>query len=164
MAIESLVSVPTELHRGFECTVEEDWIDYNGHMNVAYYVLAFDRATDHFAETLGLGPDYLTREQCSFFVVDMNVTYRREVGLGTELSFATHLVDFKDKKMLFFHYMFAKTEGFLAATNALLAVHVNMRERRSEPFPTPVLGRLAETLKRHAAMPVPHAVSRGLSL
>jgi len=59
--------------------VKADWIDYNGHMNVAYYVLVFDHSTDALLESLGLGEAYRQGENKSFFVVESHVTYENEV-------------------------------------------------------------------------------------
>ncbi|HRZ24495.1 MAG TPA: thioesterase family protein, partial [Candidatus Contendobacter sp.] len=66
-----------------------EWIDYNGHMNVAYYVLAFDHATDAFTEYLGLGRDYQERQRCSTFVVETHVNYQRELVAGDPIRITT---------------------------------------------------------------------------
>ena len=68
MRVESPLCLYTDV-------VPSQWIDYNGHMNVAYYVLAFDRATDAFMDFLGMGRDYRDNEKCSAFVVDV---YKRQ--------------------------------------------------------------------------------------
>src|SRR6185295_13779718 len=54
------------------------WTDQNGHMNVAYYVLAFDRATDTLYNELGIGWSYLDRTGRSLFTLAMNVDYLGE--------------------------------------------------------------------------------------
>ena len=81
---------PLELHTS---TVLPEWIDYNGHMNVAYYVLAFDHATDAFLDYLGLDHAYKARANVTTFVADMNVTYVREVVEGDPLRFTTQLLE-----------------------------------------------------------------------
>ena len=70
---------PLQLH---ESVVQPEWIDYNGHMNVAFYVLAFDHATDAFLDHIGLDHRYKNEANCTTFVVDMNVCYLGEVLEG----------------------------------------------------------------------------------
>ena len=66
----------------FHDTVRSEWIDFNGHMNVAYFALTFDHAIDQVLEYLGLGEEYVRLENASVFAVDMNVSYRRELRDG----------------------------------------------------------------------------------
>ena len=83
----------------YKTDVKEQWIDYNGHMNVAYYVLAFDQATDSFLDAMEMGARYRQEEKKSFFVVESHVCYEQEVTLDTLLVIQTKLVGF-DKKTL----------------------------------------------------------------
>ena len=80
---------PLELHREF---VNEEWIDYNGHMNLAYYVLAFDHATDAFFDHLGLGIDYLKSNNCSTFTLEAHITYDRELIANDPMRFETQIL------------------------------------------------------------------------
>jgi acyl-CoA thioester hydrolase len=141
-----------------------EWTDQNGHMNVAYYVLAFDRATDVFYDQLGTGWSYLERERRSLFTLSMNVDYLREVGAGDSVRVVSRLLDHDDKRIQYFHEMYHAQEGYLAATNELLAMHVNMATRRSEPFPLEVRERLATMKSAHAASPFPPQVGRKLGI
>ena len=141
-------------------SVRPEWIDYNGHMNVAYYVLAFDYATDAFFDYLGIGQAYKTGAGCSTFAADMNVGYRREVHAGDPLAFATWFLGFDDKRLHYYHEMYHGIEGWLAATCELLSLHIDMGARRVSPFPGAVLERLREVRAAHAAVPVPDAVGR----
>src|SRR5580658_4398234 len=69
------------------CTeVIPEWVDYNGHMNVAYYVLAFDRGTDVLFDVLGIGADYVRTANHSMFALEGHIAYEREVRLGEPLA------------------------------------------------------------------------------
>jgi len=140
------------------------WTDQNGHLNVAYYVLAFDRATDAFYGQLGIGWTYLERERRSLFTLSMNVDYLREVFAGERVRVLTRLVDHDHKRIRYFHEMRHADEGYVAATNELLAVHVSMATRRSDPFPPDVAARLAAMKAAHAAWPLPPQVGRTLGI
>lgn len=148
----------------YQSCVQPDWIDFNGHMNVAYYVLAFDQATDVFNSNLGLGPEYTRDTRLSMFVVDMNVTYKRELKEGARINCTTQLLEFDAKKLRIFHQMFNTTEGFLAATNEIIMVHVDLQTGRSCPFPEPALDRLQTIARQHQSLLIPEGVGRTLSL
>lgn len=140
-----------------------EWIDGNGHMNVGYYVIAFDRATDAFYDALGIGWDYVGRERRSLFTLAMNVDYLSELREGDAVSIATRLLDCDHKRVHYFHEMVA-ADGRLAATNELLAMHVDMASRRSTPFPDPVAARLLRMRAAHAALPPPAQLGRRLGI
>lgn len=149
---------------GYQSCVQPEWIDFNGHMNVAYYVLAFDQATDTFNANLGIGPQYTSDTRLSMFVVDMNVTYKRELKEGALINCTTQLLEFDAKKLRVFHQMFHTTEGFLAATNELIMVHVDLQTGRSCPFPDAALERLQTIARQHQSLSIPESVGRQLSL
>ncbi len=154
-------AVPFAGHRE---TVRPEWVDYNGHMNVAYYVLAFDHATDALLDRLGLGADYRRRRNCSMFIVEAHVTYDREAMAGEELRFETQVLGHDDKRLHFFHRMIRDADGALAATNELLALHVDMKDRRAAPFPADVRGRVSALAAAHARIPWPGQAGRIIAL
>lgn len=149
---------------GYQSCVQPDWIDFNGHMNVAYYVLAFDQATDMFNSNLGLGPEYTGDTRQSLFVVDMNVTYKRELKQGAPISCTTQLLEFDAKKLRIYHQMFHADDGFLAATNELIMVHVDLESGRSCPFPQQALEPLQAMAREHQSLAIPDGAGRVLSL
>jgi acyl-CoA thioester hydrolase len=141
-----------------EESVRPEWIDYNGHMNVAYYLLAFDHASDKLLDHLGIGQAYSVEAKASIFVVEAHVTYDQEVTAGDPLRFTTQLLGFDDKRLHYFHAMYHADEGFLAATNELLGLHVDMTGRSVTPFPATVKRRLADLWVIHRRLPVPPQV------
>ncbi len=146
---------PLHLHAE---TVRPDWIDYNGHMNVAYYVLAFDHAVDRLFDILGVGIDYVKAAGCSLFVLENHVTYLRELVAGDPMRFTLHLLDHDHKRLHAFIDMYHAEAGHAAATYEFLAVHVDLGERRSTPMPAAALARLAAMLESHRTLPRPAAV------
>jgi acyl-CoA thioester hydrolase len=150
--------------RPFTITVQPDWIDYNGHMNVAFYVLAFDKATDGLLDHLGLGETYRRTTNCSIYVLEAHVTYDREVKLGDLLAIDTQLIDADQKRLHFFHRMTHAQAGYLAATNELLALHVDLAGPRSAPMPAAALAALEELGAAHRRLPAPPQLGRRISL
>jgi acyl-CoA thioester hydrolase len=149
------------LHRE---TVDLAWIDYNGHMNLAYYVLAFDHATDAFFDYIGLGEAYLENNECSTFTLEAHVTYDRELVAGDPMRFETQLLDHDAKRLHYMHMMYHAQEGYLASTNELISLHVDMVQRRSSPMPETVIERLDRIAAAHRALPRPHQAGRVISL
>ena len=132
-----------------------DWIDYNGHMNVAYYVLVFDHATDDFFDFMGMTAEYRAAGNVSAFTAEMHVNYIREVKEGDEVYVTTQLLGYDEKRFHYFHQMYQAEQGYLAATSELLCLFVDMNQRRVTQMPDPILGRLAEIKQSHAELPLP---------
>jgi acyl-CoA thioester hydrolase len=135
--------------------VRPEWIDYNGHMNMAFYSLAFDHALDAAYDALDIGEGYLERSGCSHFTLEAHVTYLREVREGDPLRITWQLLDWDHKRLHFFEEMFHADEGFLAATSEQIAIHVDMGTRRSASFDDAQQARFAEVMAAHAALPRP---------
>lgn len=133
---------PPELLLTAQGQVLDEWLDHNGHMNVAYYVLIFDRATDRFHAMLGKNADYIARTQCSTFALEMHLTYPRELLPRAPYRVLTRLVDADHKRIHMLHRMFHATEGWLAATCESISMHIDMTARRSTPFPPEIAQRI----------------------
>jgi len=159
LLVEENVSESARLELHSE-RVHPEWIDYNGHMNVAYYVLAFDHATDALFDHIGLTEDYRRRTGNSTFAVEAHLTYQREVHEGDPLRFTTQFLELDRKRMHFIHFMYHATEGFLAATSEWLSLHVDMATRKVAAMPDELYSRVAEVMRAHSALPWPDEVGR----
>ncbi len=141
-------------------TIRPEWIDYNGHMNVAYYTLVFDHAVDALFEHIGLGRSYRDAGTGSTFTVEQHITYRREVVEGDEVRIETRLVGFDEKRIHHYHEMFHAADGYLAATTEFLSLHVDLATRRVGPMPEAILDGLAPLLAAHDALPPSDVIGR----
>ena len=139
----------------YQGKVLPEWIDYNGHMNVAFYVLAFDKGTDALLEQLGMDEAYREREQCSVFTLEGHVNYLRELRLGEPFALTLQLLDYDAKRVHYFQHMHHAEQGFLAATTELIILHMDMRQRRSSPMPTTVQAKLAALWEQQKTLPKP---------
>lgn len=148
---------PLDLHQE---PVRPEWIDYNGHMNVAYYVLAFDHAVDSFYDWLGLDEDYRRRTGGSTFAVESHVTYQRELKLGDPMRFTVQLLGADAKRMHHFYRMYHAQEGFLAATCEWLSLHIDLEQRKVAPFAPDLLKRIEAVVAAHASLPFPDEAGR----
>ena len=87
---ELVTAAPLDTHRS---TVLPEWVDWNGHMNVAFYVTAFDQASGAFMRNMGLGRRYVDGKHGMTFVLETHVTYDREMKGGAPMRFTTQLLD-----------------------------------------------------------------------
>ena len=124
--------------------VRAEWIDINQHMNVAYYVLAFDLAIDALWERFGLGGEYFETRHGSTFAVESHIEYKRELLKGDPYIVTTQILAFDEKRIHQFMRMYHAEQGYLAATSEWMNLHVNIRERKVTPWPESILGRISE--------------------
>jgi acyl-CoA thioester hydrolase len=156
-------AIPTPFDR-FQTTVREEWIDYNGHMNVAYYVLVFDHATDVLWNYLGIGEEYLKRTNNSTFMLESHITYQDEVRLGDAVRVTSQLLGADAKRLHFLHRMYHAEKGYLASTLESVSLHVSLATRRAAPFPEDRQNFLARVLAAHGALGMPEEAGRRISL
>ena len=145
-------------------TVERSWIDYNGHLNMAFYHVLFDRAVDELFGIIGLGPDYLRQQDASFFVAEAHVRYLRELMVDDPVRVTVQLLDFDDKRMHYFMELRHAEEGWLSATTENLSLHVDMGNKKVTPFPAALLTNLALLKAAHAGLKMPEALGRVITI
>lgn len=141
-----------------------EWVDYNGHMNVAYYLLNFDRALDVMYDQIDIGIDYKTRTSNSTFTLQCQINYVRELMEGAPLRYTFQLLDYDRKRMHFFGRMFHAEEDYMAATLEWLAIHVNLGTRRAADMEAETLATLAELATAHAGLPRPPEAGQAIGI
>jgi acyl-CoA thioester hydrolase len=144
--------------------IEPQWIDYNGHLNVAYYNVLFDRAVDEIYELVGLGPDYLKRTKHSTMVAEAHVRFLREVHESDPLRVSVQLLDYDSKRVHLFEQLQHATEGWVSATCETMTLHVDMTAKKVAPFPDFVMQALARMNAAHSALPRPDGVGRSIGM
>ena len=114
--------------------IKKEWTDYNGHLNVAYYVYVFDMAADVMLDNFKMGGVSAKKDKKSTFVVEMHTNYNQEVKLGEEVE--THLtyIDHDKKRIHYKLSMFHKEKKYLTATNEVLSLYVDLNQRKVVEF------------------------------
>jgi acyl-CoA thioester hydrolase len=158
---ELVTRAPLDTHRS---TVLPEWVDWNGHMNVAFYVTAFDQASGAFMRNMGLGRRYVDGKLGMTFVLETHVTYDREMREGAPMRFTSQLLERDAKKVHLYHEMFHAERGYLAATNEVIVMNIDYASRRSAPWPAPVAERLEALWQAHEALPRPAKAGRVMGL
>jgi len=145
-------------------TVEPQWIDHNGHLNMAYYNVLFDRGADEAFAALGMGPVYLKRRGLSSMTAEVHVRYLREIHAGTPVRVTCQLLGADAKRVHFFQELRHAEDGFLSATSEVMLLHVDMAVRKVAPFPDDIAANIARMLKAHAALPRPAGAGRRIAM
>src|SRR5437660_11712164 len=158
-----MLDVQTPLDR-YRDVVRPEWIDHNRHMNMGYYLVVFDFATDEFFRFVGLDTAHRVAHHVTTVCLEAHITYEREVREGAPLRFTSQLLDYDTKRIHYVHMMFHADEGYLAATNELISLHVSQQTRRSAPMAPDILERLDRIKRAHDALPRPSQVGRVIGL
>jgi acyl-CoA thioester hydrolase len=144
--------------------VEPGWIDYNGHLNMAYYNVLFDRAVDEAFDLLGCGLAYLRATNHSTFTAEAHVRYLRELHANDPVRVTFQLLDYDAKRIHYFEELHHAEEGWLSATSENMCLHVDMTARKTAPFPHDILARLARMQAAHAQLPIPEGAGRRIAM
>ncbi|WP_134500391.1 acyl-CoA thioesterase [Microvirga pakistanensis] len=141
-----------------ETVVAPEWLDHNGHMNVAGYLVAFDRACCKFCASAGIGPDRIASSGHTIFIGQANLVYRREVHDDDYLVIAARVRGMSSDRFILHMalYKLASDGSFeLAAACEELAVCIAMKTRRPAPFPPAVGAWFAQACEADASLPAP---------
>ncbi|MBA1201613.1 thioesterase [Pseudomonas capeferrum] len=148
----------------YRASIQEDWVDYNGHLRDAFYLLIFSYATDALMERIGLDADTRGQSGTSLFTLEAHINYLHEVKLGTEVWVQTQILGF-DRKRLHLYHSLHRT-GFeepLAASEQML-LHVDLAGPRSTPFSAPSIQRLRELKEQQQDLPPAACIGRVIGL
>ena len=147
----------------FEGVVLPEWIDANGHMNLAYYVVLFDQATDLMYDALGLGQEYRAATGNAMFTAETHTLYEREVRVGDRVRVKPHLLGEDAKRLHYFHEMFRAEGGHRVAAQELIALHIDMALRRVAPFPPDLHAKIQAAMRANAGKAMPRGMGRRIS-
>jgi acyl-CoA thioester hydrolase len=144
--------------------IEPQWIDYNGHLNMAYYNVMFDRAIDELWLKLGIGPAYMKTRHGSTFTAECHVRYLREIHLGDPVQVSILLLAADEKRLHTFEELRHATEGWVSATSENMTIHVDMNTRKTAPFPPDIKSRIDAVAKAHSAVQRPEGIGRKIAM
>ncbi len=144
--------------------IEPQWIDYNGHLNMAYYNVMFDRAIDELWLRLGIGPGYMKERNGSTFTAECHVRYLREIHLGDPVQVSILLVAADHKRLHTFEELRHATEDWLSATSENMTIHIDMATRKTASFPPDIRTRIDAVANAHAIIPRPEGIGRNIAM
>jgi len=142
--------------------VRPEWIDFNGHLNMAYYNVLFDEAVDELYPALGFGPEY-QKTGCTTYTAEFHVCYLRELHEGDAVYATFYLVEYDEKRFHSYQELWHQ-DGWLAATAEGLTLHVDQSGPKVAPMPAHILEALRTLSESQGARPAPERVGRSISL
>ena len=144
--------------------VEDQWTDYNGHLNMAYYAVLFDRGAEELFEGFGLGVDYVKNTNCTTFTLETHTTYANELHAGDELRIETRIIGADQKRVHYVQQMFRGDTSYLACVLEVMLSHVDMTAKRTSPFPDAIQAKINAMADLHKALPLPPQVGHVIAL
>jgi len=133
------LSLPIKVSQG---KVKEDWIDYNKHMNMAYYVQCFEESSDFLLEHMDLGYRYAMEEQKGVFVIKCEINYRKEINLHENFIISLEELVCKGKKLIVGLKMVNENNETIADYK-ILNLNVDLETKKSSTFSSKIIAQLA---------------------
>lgn len=143
--------------------LESDWIDYNGHLNMAFYNVLFDRGCDFGFEALGMGPQYASEHKHTIYTAEAHVRYMREVHLGDRVHASFQILDYDEKRLHIFQEL-RHEDGWLSATSENITLHIDMGGPNVALFPADVFSKVEALAAQHANLPYPENAGRRIEI
>ena len=130
--------------------VIKDWIDYNDHMNVAFYILIFDKyGSDTLNDLFLMGEDSAKETKKSTMIVESFITYNRELILNDEVDINCTYFNHDDKRLHYKMEMIHKEKKYLASTIEILALYVDLEKRKVADFEEEKIKIMDEFIKKN---------------
>jgi len=157
--VPRVIPAPLRLH---QTTVDEAWVDYNGHLTESAYLLIFGDSSDAFFRFFGVDESYRAAGR-SLYTAETHLHNLREVRLGERLRLTLQVLGVDSKRLHIVHEMY-DSAGTLVATAEQMLLHVDTRAGKVSPFPAEIAGRLRQIRAAHAGLPVPSYVGHVMRL
>lgn len=148
----------------YQGKVLPEWIDLNNHMNVAYYILAFDHGVDALWDQFGITDDYMADTRGSTFAVECHVTYQKELLEGDPFIVTAQILGFDEKRIYQFQRIYHAEKGYLAATGEWMNLHVDLVSRRVSPWPDEILAQIRELAEGQTDQSWPEQAGRQMKI
>jgi acyl-CoA thioester hydrolase len=139
----------TQLPITHQAVIPESYLDDMGHMNVMWYTSLFGQGTGGLFELIGLTDDYFLSNQAGSFALEQRFRYLAEVRLGEHVTLRTCLLEHSNKLLHAIHVMIKDQTGVVAATGEFIGAHIDMRVRRTSPFPPEILQSMDRLVAEH---------------
>ena len=112
----------------------KEWTDYNGHMNLSYYILVFDIGAEVILSKFKMGEHSAKTTKKSTMVVETYTTYNQEVKEGDEVDVFISYFDHDNKRLHYKLEMFDRAKNTLSATTEILALYIDLNIRKVAEF------------------------------
>lgn len=143
--------------------VEPAWIDYNGHLNMAYYSVLFDRGVDALWDKIGFGANYRETRGGTSYAAEFHIRYLREIHQGDNVRVSFQLLDHSDKSW-HFHQELIHQDGWVSATGEGLGLHIDTSGPKVAAMPADILAQFETLMQAQRDLPVPDHIGRQMAI
>ena len=148
----------------YTTTIVPDWVDYNGHLRDAFYLLIFSYATDALMDKLGLDSENREASGHSLFTLELHLNYLHEVKLGAEVEVHTQLIAHDAKRLHLYHSLHLVGDEKELAGNEQMLLHVDLAGPHAAPFSEASLQRLSAISQEQIDLPRPALLGRVIGI
>lgn len=145
-------------------TADAQWMDYNGHMNIAYYTVALDKTMDGFFDALGIGEEYARQENRSTFMLQNHTRYLREIREGQQFSSYLQLLDLDTRRFYAFVTLVHADGASQLAISEVVGMHVSLETRKPIEYPPEAYAAMSALLSEHQTLPLPEFAGGGIGI
>ncbi len=142
----------------------DSYIDYNGHLNMGYYIVMFDSGLDHIFASWGFGPNYVKETGYTFFATDCMTRYRHEVHQHDPVRVRGRILGVDDKRVHYFSELVHDETGKVMAVCEAISLHIDLSIRRVAAFPPEARAKFEAQLAEHAKLGWPELASHRIGL
>lgn len=148
----------------YQTRIIPDWVDYNGHLRDAFYLLIFSYATDALMDRLGLDSNSREASGHSLFTLELHLNYLHEVKLDAEVEVRTQIIGHDSKRLHLYHSLHLVGDDKALAGNEQMLLHVDLAGPHATPFSETSLARLTAIVTEQADLPAPQYIGRVIAL
>ncbi|UVL45788.1 thioesterase family protein [Pseudomonas moraviensis] len=148
----------------YQTRIIPDWVDYNGHLRDAFYLLIFSYATDALMDRLCMDSNNREASGHSLFTLELHLNYLHEVKLETEVEVRTQIIGHDSKRLHLYHSLHTIGEEQELAGNEQMLLHVDLTGPRSAPFSPDTLHHLQAIVAEQTDLPAPACIGRVIAL
>lgn len=148
----------------YRTAVQPAWVDYNGHLRDAYYLLICSFATDGLMDLIGLDEAGRVRSGHTLYTLECHLTFLAEVKLGVELQVRTQLLGHDHKRLHIHHLVERCDDGQVVAESEQMLINIDTASGRSAPFHERVAGRVTALAGAQQEVPRSACVGRVIGL
>lgn len=149
----------------YQTSIPKEWLDYNHHLNVAYYLMIFDKAAEAFMESIQLGEASAKERKISWMVLENHLTYQRELSLDQTVEVGINLLDYDHKRVhLYFEMMTLGESPYLASTMEQMVICADLQQRSSAAFPSDVMECIQQFKQQHSNLQSPSPLSGPIAI
>ncbi|WP_055137604.1 thioesterase family protein [Pseudomonas corrugata] len=148
----------------YQTHIRPEWVDYNGHLRDAYYLLIFSYATDALMDMLDMDSQNRDASGHSLFTLELHLNYLHEVKVDADVEVHTQIIGHDAKRLHLYHSLHLVGGDKALAGNEQMLLHVDLAGPRSAPFREPTLGKLKALITEQSDLPLPACIGRVIAL